>query len=273
MNGDKLGIIGLGNMATAILSGVIKNSSFDKNNIVFYDTDIKKEMVARQLGIISAKSNKDLAENCKYILLAIKPTVIWKVLEEIKEGLTPDTVVISIVAGISTKDIKTYIGKEHKIVRAMPNTPILLGKGVTALCKNSVVTDKEYDFVCSLFNCGGIIETISENKMNEIIAVHGSTPAYITLIAKYFCEYASEQGIPYETANRLFAETLIGTAKLMTDTEYSHEELIDMVTTPNGTTEKGIDALKSWAIQGAIFECCDATIRRAYEIAEEQSIQ
>ena len=273
MSTEKLGVIGLGNMATAIMTGVIESGSFESSTFRYFDTDIKRDAVANGLGIMQTNGNEALAEECKYILLAVKPDTVGSVLVEIRDTVTPNTVIISIVAGISSKDIRVYLGKDCKVIRAMPNTPIMVKRGVTALCHNSLVTDEEFQFATDLFSCSGIVETIPETKMNEIVAVHGSTPAYIALISKYFCEYASEQGIPYETANKLFAETLIGTAKLMTETDYTQEEIIEQISTPNGATERGIDALNSWALQGAIFDCCEATIRRTYELAEENAVQ
>ncbi|MEG1942301.1 MAG: pyrroline-5-carboxylate reductase dimerization domain-containing protein, partial [Angelakisella sp.] len=139
-------------------------------------------------------------------------------------------------------------------------------QGAAALCCTPNVNYEEKTFGKGLFAAGGIAIEISPDKMNEIIAVHGSTPAYIYLITKYFCEYAVTQGIDMDTANRLFCQTLVGAAKMMTETGQSHDQLIDMVTSPGGTTLAGLKSLEASNLRDTINACCDATIKRAYEL-------
>jgi len=165
-----------------------------------------------------------------------------------------------------TGALKAALGPEAKIILVMPNTPILVGEGATAMSRCEPTTAQEFQFAMELFQGGGVVREVPRDRMNEVIAVNGSTPAYIYLLAKYFCEYAQAQGIDGEAANALFSQTLVGAAAMMTQTGKTHQELIDMVTSPGGTTLAGLEALKAAGLEQTIRDCCDATIRRAYQL-------
>ena len=201
---SKLGVIGAGNMASAILSGAINSQFINPNDILAYDVLPEKCGLLKEKGIVPASSVEEIASECKYILLSVKPQVVPSVLYNISKLVTPETVIISIAAGVNAKAISSHLGKSIKTVLVMPNTPIMVGCGTTAICRNDLVSDEELEFATGLFSSSGIVENIPADKMNEVIAVHGSTPAYIYLITKYFCEYASEHGISYNTANKMF---------------------------------------------------------------------
>ena len=196
----------------------------------------------------------------------MKPQQAEEVLREMAPAMGPETVVVSIAAGISARYIRGILGEGTKVVLVMPNTPLLVGCGATAVARCQPTTQEEFDYVKGVFSSAGLVEEIPADKMNEIIAVSGSTPAYLYLFAQCFCRYAVEQGIDFDTANRMFCQTMAGAAKMMTETGMTHQQLIDMVTSPKGTTLMGLEALKEGGLEELVRRCCDATIRRAYEL-------
>ena len=150
----------------------------------------------------------------------------------------------------------------------MPNTPFLLGEGATALAKGTYTTDEEFEVVKSIFSTGGIAEVVPMDKMKEIIAINGSSPAFIYLYAKGFIDYAKENGIDGDAALRLFAKSLIGSAKMMTESGKTIDELIKMVSSPGGTTLAGLDGLYQGKLTDVVKDCCGRCTKRAYELSK-----
>ena len=202
-----VGFIGAGNMGFAIMKGVAESKPSDNaNSISLFAYDIDTD-----------KSIKDVIEKCKYVFLAVKPQQLDEVLDENGKYFTDDKVIVSICAGITGDYIKSKTISEAKTVLVMPNTPLLLGEGATALAKSEPTSDEEFELVCSVFKACGKIAVVNENKMKEILAVNGSTPAFIYLYSQAFINYALNVGIDEGVAKELFAQTLIGSAKMITD--------------------------------------------------------
>lgn len=263
-----VGFLGAGNMGYAIMKGI---SSSSLKDIKLYAFDVNEAAVkkAADTGAEFCGSEKELVEKCDYIFLAVKPQVLSGVLDTIKDSLTKDKVVVSIAAGITGEYLKTRTFSELKAVLVMPNTPLLLGEGASALARVSPVSDEEFELVCSIFNACGSTAVLPEDKMKEIIAVNGSSPAFIYLFAKGFIEYAQSEGISEDTAKTLFAKTLIGSAKMITDSGYSVDELIKMVSSPGGTTLAGLDRLYEGELVQTVKNACDSCTKRAYELAAQ----
>jgi len=262
----KVGFIGAGKMATAIVGGIIKSQLLKKTEIAICDKNQTALDSFSKEGFDVYVNPADIAEKCKYIILAVKPQNIDEILESIKNKVTAENIVVSILAGVSAEYIKKSLGFDCKIVLVMPNTPLLLGYGATAISRIEPTKDDEFEFVFNIFNSAGKTEIIDSNKMREIIPINGSSPAVIYLLAKLFCEKAESYGISKETANNLFCQTLIGSAVMMTQTGKTHQELIDMVCSPGGTTLKMLEALNNNNIKNAVDEAIEACIKRAYEL-------
>ena len=263
----KVGFLGAGNMGFAIMKGITGSSLKD---ISLYAFDISEDLRKRaeSIGVNVCTNECDLVEKCDYIFLAVKPQVLSGVLETIKPVLTSEKVVVSIAAGISGEYLKTRTIPDLKAVLVMPNTPLLLGEGATALSKVEPTTDEEFGLVCSIFGACGEYAVLPADKMKEIIAINGSSPAFIYLFAKAFIEYASEQGISAEAAQKLFAKTLVGSAKMITDSGNTIDELIKMVSSPGGTTLAGLDRLYEGNLVQVVKNACDSCTKRAYELSE-----
>ena len=263
-----IGFIGAGNMGSAIIKGILSSEAGSRSKLFAFDPDKDKLSALGQLGVTACADERAIMENCKYVFLAVKPQVIESVLEAIAPYTTDDTVIISIAAGISDEFIARKTISTAKVVLVMPNTPLLLGEGASALSRSDSVTDEEFDLVLGIFRSCGKASVISKDKMKEIIAINGSSPAFIYLFAKGFIDYAQSVGIDENAAQELFAQSLIGSAKMITDSGYSIDELIKMVSSPGGTTLAGLDRLYEGNLTDVVKDCCDACTKRAYELSK-----
>ncbi len=264
----KVGFIGAGNMGSAIMKGILGCELAQNMEVAAFDPDSAKLAELEKSGVKACASGLEVMQNCKYIFLAVKPQMFEQVLEQIKDGTTKETVFVSIAAGITAEYIRSKTIPEAKVILVMPNTPLLLGAGASALAKAEPTTEAEFQTVCSIFNACGISAQLPENKMKEIIAINGSSPAFIYLFAKAFVDYAAKEGISQEVSLPLFAQSLIGSAKMLTDSGYSVEELIKMVSSPGGTTLAGLDELYKGKLEETVGKCCEACTKRAYELSK-----
>ncbi len=253
-------------MAGAIISGAIDAGRLSPGEICVYDISEEKTAAYAKRGLRVCQSPAKLAGLCKYVVLAIKPQNFEEVLSQLAGAVSDETVLISIAAGISPSYIKSKLGEGSKVVQVMPNTPLLIGFGATAISKAEPTTQEEFDFACGLFASAGVVEQIDNRLMNEVIPLNGSSPAFIYQLTKLFVDRAQQLGFERECANRLFCNTLIGAAQMMLTTGMDHQALIDMVTSPAGTTFSGLQALAENGFDEAIIKAYDATVRRAYEL-------
>lgn len=272
-----VGFIGAGNMGFAIMKGILESGLCKVEDMCVkspdiqlfaFDNDLKKLKRLEEYGVLSCLSAEELSEKCKYIFLAVKPQQLDEVLEEIKDKITDDSVLVSICAGISGEYIKSKTIPNAKVVLVMPNTPLLLGEGASALARVEPVSEEEFELVCSIFSSCGEIAVISEDKMKEIIAVNGSSPAFIYLYAKAFVDYAKSAGIDEAVAKKLFSKTLIGSAKMISDSGNTIDELIEMVSSKGGTTLAGLEKLREGDLEGTVNKACEACTKRAYELSK-----
>ena len=263
-----VGFIGAGNMGYAIMKGIagsamgseIKLHAFDKYAPILERLD--------EFGTIKCKTEAEVVKECKYVFLAIKPQQLDEVLDAISADVTKDTVIVSICAGITDEYIASKTINGAKVVLVMPNTPLLLGEGATALSKSDSVSTDEFELVCKIFGSCGIYAVISKDKMKEIIAINGSSPAFIYLYAQAFVEYAKSVDIDEEVAKELFAKSLVGSAKMITDSGKTLDELITMVSSKGGTTIAGLEKLREGQLEKTVDECCKACTKRAYELSK-----
>lgn len=260
-----IGFIGAGNMATAIIRGYLGR---EQAEIYVYDINPEQVEKLAAVGAKPAESAVWLAQRVKYLFLAVKPQNFEEVLAELKGQVAEDTVVVSIAAGISSAYLKQQLGFDARVVRVMPNTPLLLGYGASALARVAPTSEEEFSFCCDIFRASGEIAVIDEAQMNAVISVNGSTPAYLYQIAQYFIAYAVKQGIEEEVALRLFAQTMIGSAKMMTDSGSSLEELIRMVSSKGGTTIAGLESFREDGLEKMIEKACNCCTKRAEELAK-----
>lgn len=261
----KIGFIGAGNMAGAIIEGILSQKVADACCLGVLDVNASKceSFKARGIGVFDTIAA--LAAFSDIIFLAVKPQNYEEVLGELA-GHTEGRIVVSIAAGISTGCIKSRLGSGCHVVRAMPNTPLLLGCGATALCKAEPVTDGEFLSVREIFAAGGSVDVLPEEKMNAVISVNSSSPAYVYLFAKAVITGAVKQGMDVATATALIAKTLEGSAKMIASSGYTPDELIKMVSSPGGTTLKALEALEEHDFEGAVVDAMERCTKRADEL-------
>lgn len=265
---NTIGFIGAGNMASAIIKGIAASPLEEQTEVCVTDIDYAKAQSLQEYGATALHSAEELVQKCKYVFLAVKPQVIEQVLEGIAAAVNADTVIVSIAAGITGEFIKAKTIAEAKVVLVMPNTPLLLGCGASALSRLAPTSEEEFGFVCGVFAACGEIAVISTDKMKEIIAINGSSPAFIYLFAKGFIEYGVSQGLDETVVKNLFCQSLIGSAEMMKRSGYTVDELIKMVSSPGGTTLKGLDAFYAADLTGAVKKACTDCTQRAYELSK-----
>ncbi|MCM1298021.1 MAG: pyrroline-5-carboxylate reductase [Firmicutes bacterium] len=270
-----LGFLGTGNMGRAIIKGIA--AAKEKNagklggcdvSLFAYDKDSEKLSALKKYGVTPCVNEQDLGSKCGYILLAVKPQALGSVLSALKPSVTENHVFISICAGISAEFIKEHTVSEVRTAIVMPNTPAMLGLGASAIARDGVISDDEFDFAKSVIASCGLVREIPMDKMKEIICINGSSPAFIYLFAKGFVDYAKEVGIDEVTALELFAQSLVGSAKMLTDSGMTVEQLIKQVSSPGGTTIAGLDKLYEGKLEETVNKACKACTDRAYELAK-----
>lgn len=263
-----VGFIGAGNMGYAIMKGIVGSPMAKDISLFAFDKYAPMLERAEKIGVNACKSAADTVAESKYVFLAVKPQQLDEVLDEIAGVVSEDTVIVSICAGISDEYIASKTIDNAKVVLVMPNTPLLLGEGATALSKSESVTDDEFKLVCDIFGSCGVYAVIPKDKMKEIIAINGSSPAFIYLYAKAFIDYAKSEEISEDVAKTLFAKTLIGSAKMITDSGNTIDELITMVSSKGGTTIAGLEQLRAGNLEDTVNNACKACTKRAYELSK-----
>lgn len=271
MKQENLGFIGIGNMASAIIDGILSAKTISPQNIHMYNPHAEKMQRFVDAGCVPCASVAALAERCATIFLCIKPQVFSEVLQILKplvaNGKASDVLFVSIAAGITFQNLRDSLGAECKIVRAMPNTPLLLGEGATALCRTSNVSEAEFASVRAIFSRCGLVREIDETQMDAVIAVSGSSPAYLYLLAKLTCDYAETRGINRNLALELFCQTLKGSADMLLKSGREPQGLIDMVTSKGGTTFALLDVLAERGFSEAVSDAFAACEKRAKELS------
>jgi len=264
----KIGFIGAGNMATAIIGGLVR-SGFEKKDIFVYDVFKEKLSTFANMGLSVFDSSLSLTKEADIIVLAVKPQQYGEVIEGISSEATMDKTFVSIAAGITIDFVRRKLSINAPVVRVMPNTPLLLGKGATALSPSDNVSDEVFGVVKGMFECSGVVEILPESLMNAVISVNGSSPAYIYLFAKAVCDSAEAQGIDREVAMKLFAKVLEGSAEMLRSSGDDPDTLIQKVSSKGGTTIAALERLYAHGFEEAIDDAMKACTKRAEELAAE----
>lgn len=263
-----IGFIGAGNMATAIINGLIAQNNGKADFINAFDLSAEKCELMKAMGVNIYSSGCEVVENSDIIVLAVKPQNYSEVLESIRQSVDSSKTFVSIAAGISIAFVQNGLGCKCPVVRVMPNTPLLLKKGASALCPSENISEENKQIVYDMFAGSGVCEYITEEHMNEIISVNGSSPAYIYLFAKAMADYAQAQGIDYERAMNLICATLEGSAAMLRESGDSADVLIEKVSSKGGTTIAALEKLREHNFYEAIQDAMQACTNRAEELGK-----
>ncbi len=267
MKEEILGFVGAGNMAGAIINGIVGTKTFSPQKIYVFDVNQEKcKVLQASAGIHAADSITELAGRCSILFLAVKPQNFAEVLADLKPVVNDTKLFVSIAAGISTSYIISALGCPCPVIRTMPNTPLLIGKGATALCRTDNVSDDSFDLVKSLFAACGTVMVLKENQMNAVISVNSSSPAYVYLFAKAMMDSAVKQGIDADTALQLICQTFEGSAGMLRRPDLTPDALIKMVSSPGGTTLKALDVFYEHGFEQIIDDAMTACTKRAEEL-------
>ncbi|MDO5479752.1 MAG: pyrroline-5-carboxylate reductase [Clostridia bacterium] len=261
----KIGFIGAGNMGSAIIGGIvekIKNAEI----IVSDNSESARKAICQKFGAVEAKTNKDAANSSEILFLAVKPNVLDAVISEIKDFVSAETLIISIVAGKSIEYMENAFGKDIKLIRVMPNTPALVGEGMSALCKNQNVSDLDLENALEIFNSLGRAEVVAENIMDAVTAVSGSAPAYIFMLIEAMADGAVAGGMARNQAYNFAAQTVLGSAKMVLETGKHPAELKDMVCSPGGTTIDAVKVLEEKGFRCAVIDAMKACMDKSKKL-------
>lgn len=251
----KLGFIGTGNMASAIMGGIIKNQIIPANEIIGADVmEAGRKRVKEQFGIQVTADNHEVVKNSDVVILSVKPQFYAEVIAEIKDDVREDQIIITIAPGKTLAWLKEQFGKNVKIVRTMPNTPALVGEGMTAACPNEFMTEEEITYVRTLLESFGRVEIIPERLMDVVVSVSGSSPAYVFMFIEAMADAAVSGGMPRAQAYQFAAQAVLGSAKMVLETGKHPGELKDMVCSPAGTTIEAVRVLEEKGFRSSVIE-------------------
>lgn len=251
------GFIGMGNMGSTMLKGA--SNVFSKEDIVFSEANKEKmHSFSKEIGVECVESNAQCVEDSKYVILAVKPQYMQEVLDEIKDRLTSEQVVISIAAGKTLAYFAENLPDYVRVIRAMPNTPALVNEGMTGICyDHDKFSDEEIATVNKFFNSFGKVVTVDENMMDAVVCASGSSPAYVYMFIEALADSVVKYGIKRDMAYELVAQTVLGSAKMVLETKEHPGLLKDKVCSPGGTTIAGVAALEECGFRNAVIKATD----------------
>ncbi len=266
----KIGFLGTGNMGSALIKGIIKSGIVRLENISIYDIDENKTAILHDdTGVLIAKNSSELVEKSDIIIMAVKPDVVSKALEPCKGSFDNKKILVSTAVGVPIITYKNIIGETKKIIRTMPNTPALIGEGMTLISYEGRIIEKDLDIVKKLFECVGKVEILDEILMSEVTALTASSPAYVYILIEAMADAAVRSGLPRNISYRLAAQSVSGAAKMVLETGKHPGQLKDEVCSPAGTTIEAVSVLEKNGFRYAVMEAMDACTKRACEIGKE----
>ena len=261
----KLGFIGTGNMAGAIMGGIIKNQIFRPEEIIGADISEAGREKTKEAYRIEVTGDNRKAADSEVLILSVKPQYYADAIAEIKDCVRDDQLVITIAPGKTLAWLEEQFGKPVKIVRTMPNTPALVGEGMTAACVNQYVTEEEKAYALKILSSFGKVELVPEHLIDAVVAVSGSAPAYVFMFIEAMADAAVAEGMPRAQAYEFAAQAVYGSAKMVLETGKHPGELKDMVCSPAGTTIEAVRVLEEKGLRSAVIEamraCADVSRR------------
>ena len=260
----KIGFIGMGNMAGAMTGGMLKKGIAKPEDITgSARTEKSRRAAEEKFGITMYADNRRVAGEAEILILAVKPQFLEEVIEQIKDVVKPETIVVSIAAGRTMEWIEARFGRKLKLVRCMPNTPALVGEGCTGICANDQVTEEELAIVVGLMESFGLASVVTEKMMDVVVGVSGSSPAYVFLFIEAMADEAVAEGMPRAQAYQFAAQSVLGSAKMVLETGKHPGELKDMVCSPAGTTIQAVKVLEEKGMRASVMDAMEACIQKS----------
>ena len=255
----KIGFIGCGNMAGAIISGLIEKNIFAPEENIASDAN-EHSFENIKYNINTTPDNKETAEKSQVVVLSVKPQHYEAVISEIKDYITEDKLVITIAPGKTLSWLEDKFGKKVKLVRTMPNTPALVGEGMTGVCCSQAVSGEDMSYALRILSSFGKAEIVPEGIMDAVVAVSGSSPAYVFMLIEAMADGAVSAGMARSTAYEFAAQAVLGSAKMVLETGRHPGELKDMVCSPAGTTIAAVKVLEDNNFRASVMKAMDACV-------------
>ena len=253
-------------MGEALLSRLVFENTFDASEILISDPVVDRQnFLADRYGVQVTGNNVQAAEASELLLLAIKPQIFSQVTQQILVSLNPSVVIVSILAGISLPQLEAAF-PSHAVIRAMPNTPAQVGAGITAIARGTHVTDNQFNLAKKVLSAVGSVVEVPESMMDAVTGLSGSGPGYIALVVEALADGGVASGLPRTIAMQLAIDTVLGTAKLLKESNLHPGELKDRVTSPGGTTIAGVAMLEERGLRSALIEAVKAATARSKEL-------
>lgn len=266
----KIGFIGGGNMAEAFIKGLL-NGGFPASDIHFFEPNEKRrELVEERYGVSCAEDNAKLVQISDIVVLATKPQILEKVLAEINGAFTDDKLLVSILAGVTTTTLEAGLGGQPRVVRAMPNTPALAGRGAAALCPGRNITPEDRRVAQHLFETVGIALWVEEGQMDAVTGLSGSGPAFVYTFIEALTAGGVQEGLRLDIAHALAVQTVVGAAHLVQATGEHPALLREKVCSPAGTTISAIRVLEERGLRATMMEAVGAATTRSRQLGEEK---
>ena len=270
MKYNKIGFIGSGKMAGAIIKGLIKAQFVEPTNIVATQVETEGiEEKSSQLGIKIILDNKELVKSSDVVFIAVKPNQVLGVLEEITPFISADKLIVSIAAGVNTKKIEGNIPQGSRVIRVMPNTPALVGEGMSGMVKGLNANEADVDFVKNLlYTIGKCIVVDTENQLDIVTAISGSGPAFYYKVINEIARAGEKLGLDYDKALILSIQTALGSAKMALSREVSMEQLVSNVATKGGCTAVGVDCMNENNTEKIFYDVIKSTAQKAEQLGK-----
>lgn len=267
----KIGFIGSGNMGRAIIGGIIGSNLVPASNIIASDiAEASLNDLKATYGINTTTNNIEVASSADLLFLAVKPNIYPVVIKEIKKAVKEDVIIVVIAAGQSIAKIETLFGRRIKVVRTMPNTPALVGEGMTGVCPNEFLVEDEINEVLSIFTSIGKTEIVGEYLMDAVTAVSGSAPAYVYMFIEAMADAAVAEGMTRAQAYKFAAQAVLGSAKMVLETGEHPGALKDQVCSPGGTTIAAVCELEQKGMRDAVISACRVCANKSKEMSKNQ---
>jgi len=267
-----IGFLGAGNMAGALIKGLLHAAVFTPSAIVA--SDVKADRLVHlktEHGIRTTADNHELARTVDVLVIAVKPQVVDRVLDIVHADVRPETLIVSVAAGVPLESLESRLPENARVVRAMPNTPATALAGATAIAAGTHATEADMEVARSLFEAVGRVVTLEETLLDAVTGLSGSGPAYVMLIIEALADGGVKMGLHRDTSLLLAAQTVYGSAKLLLDTGEHPGRLKDMVTSPGGTAIAGLHTLESGALRKTLIDAVEAASRRSAELGAQMA--
>jgi pyrroline-5-carboxylate reductase len=262
-----IGFIGAGNMAEALIRGLVRGDHIPAGRITASGPRRERlDELALTYGISVTTDNREVARGCGLVVLSVKPQILDKVLREVGAELRPGTLVLSIAAGVDTETIEALVGDGVRVVRTMPNTPALVGAGATGISAGKHASAADLATAKAMFDAVGISVVLDEHHLDAVTGLSGSGPAYIFLIIEALSDAGVKVGLSRRNAQLLAAQTLMGSAKMLLETDEHPGRLKDMVTSPGGTAIAGLHTLEQGGLRTTLINAVETATKRAREL-------